>query len=317
MHAQHACAAARAGKHVLVEKPMALTLSECEQMIAAARSGGVQLMVGHSHSYNAPVQRATQIIASGELGSVRMLHAFNYTDFLYRPRRPEELSTAQGGGVIFSQAAHQIDVLRMLACAQGHQAVRSVRAHTGNWDATRPTEGAYSALLQFEGGCFASATYSGYAHYDSDALMGWVGELGQSKSPSDYGAARKRLAATEPAHEQALKAQRNYGGSMYQPSDASAPPSNAHQHFGHVLVSCEKGDLRLTPFGVECFTDGEQRVETLPPPQVPRFEVIDALWDCIRGGRPALHSGKWSRDTLAVCLALLQSAREQRDIIPD
>ncbi len=44
-----------------------------------------------------------------------MIQAFNYTDFLYRPRRPEELRTEEGGGVIFSQGVHQIDIVRLLA----------------------------------------------------------------------------------------------------------------------------------------------------------------------------------------------------------
>ncbi len=43
-----------------------------------------------------------------------MINALNYTDFLYRPRRPEELDTAQGGGAMFSQAAHQVDIVRLL-----------------------------------------------------------------------------------------------------------------------------------------------------------------------------------------------------------
>ena len=56
-HARHALAAAEAGKHVLVEKPMALDLEQCRAMIGAARAVGVRLIVGHSHSFDAPVAR--------------------------------------------------------------------------------------------------------------------------------------------------------------------------------------------------------------------------------------------------------------------
>ena len=87
-HAQHAILAAQHGKHVLVEKPMALTLEECAAMIAAAQAAGVHLIVGHSHSFDAPILRTRALIAGGEFGAVRMINTLNYTDFVYRPRRP-------------------------------------------------------------------------------------------------------------------------------------------------------------------------------------------------------------------------------------
>src|SRR5918996_50395 len=68
-------AAASQGKHVLVEKPMAIALADCTAMIAAARNAGVHLIVGHSHSFNAPIRRTAEIIASGEVGAVRMITA--------------------------------------------------------------------------------------------------------------------------------------------------------------------------------------------------------------------------------------------------
>ena len=188
LHAAHAIAAARAGKHLLVEKPMAVTLAECDAMNAAARAAGVALIVGPSHSFDAPIARTRSLIDSGAYGRVRMITALNYTDFLYRPRRPEELDTRQGGGVVFSQGAHQVDVARLLAGSP----VRTVRAVTGAWDPARPTEGAYTALVTFADGACASLTYSGYAHFDSDALMGWVGEMGHRKDPDRYWTTRAR-----------------------------------------------------------------------------------------------------------------------------
>ena len=91
LHAGHVEAAAAHGKHVLVEKPMAVTLDECRRMIEAAEGAAVRLIVGHSHSFDAPILRAREIIAGGSLGPVRMINAQYYTDFLYRPRREEEL----------------------------------------------------------------------------------------------------------------------------------------------------------------------------------------------------------------------------------
>lgn len=306
-HAEHVQIAAAHGKHVLVEKPMAITLAQCTAMIEATRAAGVAMVVGHSHSFNAPILHTRALIDSGAFGAVRMLTAMNFTDFLYRPRRPEELVTEAGGGVIHSQATHQIDMLRLL----GGGRVRSVMAHTGSWDPARPTEGAYQALLTFDDGVFASATYSGYGHFDSDTWMDQIGEMGQAKSAQDHGAARKRLADLAPATgERALKARRNYGG------DAYVPPSPAaaidHQHFGPVIVSCDKADLRPTATGVEILADTERRFEPLPRPAVPRSEVIDELVDVVQHHRPALHSGAWARATTEVCLALLASARCQQ-----
>ncbi len=306
-HAEHVGTAAALGKHVLVEKPMAITLAQCSAMIEAVQAAGVALVVGHSHSFDAPILHTRALIDSGDFGAVRMLTALNFTDFLYRPRRPEELVTEAGGGVIHSQATHQIDVLRLL----GGGRVRSVTAHTGAWDPTRATEGAYQALLAFENGAFASATYSGYGHFDSDAWMDQVGELGQDKSGQEHGAARKRLAAvTSASAESALKARRNYGGDLYQPGQPGAPA--AHQHFGPLIVSCERADLRPVATGVEIFGDQQRSFSALPGPLVARSEVIDELVDAVLDGKPALHDGAWARATTEVCLALLESARTQQ-----
>jgi phthalate 4,5-cis-dihydrodiol dehydrogenase len=311
-HADHVCIAAAFGKHVLVEKPMAIALDECTRMIDAARTARVHLIVGPSHSFDRPILRAREIIDSGVYGDVKMINAFDFTDFLYRPRRPEELDTRVGGGVVHSQAAHQMDVVRLL----GGGMVRSVRAHTGDWDPARPTEGAYSALLAFENGAFCSATYSGYAHYDSDVLMDGIGESGQLKNPADYGASRRRLLDAESAaKEAALKAARNYGGSLYTPATA-LPGGQAHQHFGHIVVCCERADLRPTARGIAIYTDEREEFETLAPPRIPRSEVIDELYAAVMHDKAPLHSGEWARATTESCLAILESARTQADYYP-
>jgi phthalate 4,5-cis-dihydrodiol dehydrogenase len=309
MHAQHVEAAAGAGKHVLVEKPMAISIEQCDAMIDAARKAGTYLIVGHSHSFNRPILRLRELVESGEFGDVRMISALNFTDFLYRPRRPEELVTAEGGGVVFSQGAHQIDIIRLI----GGGLVKTVSAATGAWDAARPTEGAYSALLTFENGSFAAATYSGYGHFDSDELMGRIDEMGRQKPLGLYGATRRALRlAGSPDIEASLKSARNYGGPSYQPTESAA--GLQHQHFGFLVASCEKGDLRPLPSGVMVYADESQRLERLLPPEIPRSEVIDELYAAVVNGEPPLHSGEWARATLEVCLAMLLSAQEGRPV---
>jgi len=301
-HAAHAALAAGAGKHILVEKPIALALADAQAMVEAARRAGVHLIVGHSHSFDAPILRARALIEGGAYGAVRMISALNYTDFLYRPRRPEELDTGQGGGALFNQAPHQVDIVRLL----GGGKVRSVRAQTGAWDRARATEGAYAALLTFEDGAFASLTYSGYGHFDSDEFQGWIGEMGQAKTA---GASPRRFA--DAAEEEAFKAARTYGGAGWQPP---APQTLAHQHFGTVIVSCERADLRPLPNGVVIYDDAGARLDELPLPAVPRSEVIDELYAAVVHGKPPRHDGRWGLATLEVCLAMLQSAREGREV---
>jgi phthalate 4,5-cis-dihydrodiol dehydrogenase len=313
-HAAHACLAARHGKHALIEKPMAITLDECQRMIDAADRAGTVQIVGHSHSFDRPIQRTREIIASGTVGAVRMINAQYYTDFLYRPRRPEELATERGGGVVFSQAAHQVDIVRLL----GGGKVRSVRALTGAWDAARPTEGAYAALLSFDHGAIATLTYSGYAHFDSDELCAGIGELGSPKRSDHYGSGRRNLARMGTAlAETDLKQRRNYGGVGYAPPPSQAATADAswHEHFGMVIVSCDRADLRPLPTGVVIYGDDAVRVEPLERPRVPRHEVIDELHSAVFDGRAPQHDGRWAMATLEVCLAILRSANEQRDVV--
>ena len=301
-HAEHARLAFAAGKHALVEKPMALTLDECKAMIDAARAAKRCLIVGHSHSFDAPIRRTRELIASGAYGRLRMITALNFTDFLYRPRRPEELDSARGGGAVYNQAAHHVDIVRLLAGGRA----KSVRAQTGAWDPARPTEGAYSALITFDDGAFATFTYSGYAHFDSDEFTGWIGEGGQRKDPAAYGGARRLLSGDELQ----LKSARNYGGAK-QPPPASGV---LHQHFGVLIASCEHADLRPMPEGVWIYADGERKLEALPAPKVQRAEVLDELYGAVVEGRPPQHDGAWALATTEVCLAILQSAAEQREI---
>lgn len=308
-HAENVAAAAAHGKHILCEKPMALSVSECLAMIESARKAGVHLLVGHSHSYDGPIRQARRLIETGEFGAVRMLHALDYTDFLYRPRRPEELDTAKGGGIIYNQTPHQVDNVRFMA---GGKAT-SVRAMTGAWDRERGTEGAYAALIGFENGSFANMTYSGYAHFDSAEFVDWIAESGQPVRQDNYGAARRALAGKSKESELALKAQQNYGGDTYagfDPKNPKLPGERYHQNFGPLIVSCDRGDLRPTSKGVAIYADFERRFDPLPTRPVPRMEVIDELWDAVIHDIAPMHDGRWGLATMEVCFAILKSARE-------
>jgi phthalate 4,5-cis-dihydrodiol dehydrogenase len=137
--------------------------------------------------------------------------------------------------------------------------------------------------------------------------------MGALKDVNQYGAARRNLRpAASPMAELALKNARNYGG------DAAAKAAGGdapwHQHFGLVVVSCERADLRPLPTGVMIYGDDTVRLDPLPKPLIPRAEVIDELYDAIVSNRPPLHDGRWAMATLEVCLAMLTSARERREV---
>jgi phthalate 4,5-cis-dihydrodiol dehydrogenase len=308
LHAEQSMAALRAGKHVLVEKPMATTVGECVLMTEAAKQAGKVLMIGPSHGFDEPVRVAAQAVASGRFGRMRLITSLNFTDFMYRPRRPEELDEARGGGVVYSQAAHQIDVVRRIV----DQPTTAIRAVTGNWDPCRPSDGAYSALMTFESGAAASLTYSGYAHYDSDELVGWISELGQDKDPARFGDARRALASFSGEDELQAKLARAYGGSF----PTAERPAPHHEHFGFLLISCEGADLKVLPTGIEVFADAARERIAIAPPAIPRAAVIEEFTNAMIGGHVASHDGRWGLETMACCAALIQSGRTGADADP-
>jgi phthalate 4,5-cis-dihydrodiol dehydrogenase len=310
-HAADVAVAAAYGKHAIVEKPMALTLEDCRAMTAAAARSGVALIVGPTHGTDPAVERMREIVVAGELGRLRMIANLNYGDFLYRPRRSEELDTARGGGIMFNQVPHQIEIARALDGGP----IRSVRAVTGVWDGARPTEGAMTALLEFEDGVAASLTYSGYDHFDTDELHWWTGEFGNAKPRDGHGAARRALRGVrDPDAESKLKAASGFAGRGVTTLASGA----AHQpHFGLLLVSCERGDMRPSRDGLLVYGDGGLRELPLAPGRAypNKARVLDELYDAVARGIAPLHDGAWGTETLATALALMTSARERREVL--
>ena len=312
-HVENVVTAANAGKHVICEKPMALTLTECDTMIEAVERKHVRMVVGHTHSHDPAIREMRRMITSGEYGRLGMLNNWAFTDFLYRPRRPEELDTSLGGGILFNQVPHQVDIARHL----GGGLVRSVRAYTGVWDRRRRTEAACAAFLDFEDGAAATLVYNGYDHFDTDELAFWIGEGGQPKSPR-HGATRAGLdPELTPEAEATLKYATGYGGDN--PAARARTAHGAHQpHFGVLIASCERADLRPSADGVLVYADDGVREVPLPPNVggVPgRGDTLDELHAAVFFGKPVFHSARWGKATLAVCLAIQQSAREHREIL--
>jgi phthalate 4,5-cis-dihydrodiol dehydrogenase len=300
LHTEHVLAAAASGKHVIVEKPLAISLADADRMIGAIERAGVQMIVGHSQSYEPPIRAMRDLVRSGELGRLRLISGWYFNDWLYRPRLPSELDTAQGGGVVFRQGAHHFDIARLLAGGL----VRSVRATTGVWDPSRPTEGSYCAFLQFEDGATASLVYNGYDHFQTTEWTG-VDEGGSVVDAPVHAAARKALLATD---EAALKARRGFA------SRRSEGGPRHPSHFGLLLVSCEHADIRQTPDGLRVYADLDRRDVPLPEGVVGRDLMVAELYDAVIHGTPALHTARWAKATLEVSLAVLESSRTQQEV---
>jgi phthalate 4,5-cis-dihydrodiol dehydrogenase len=298
LHPEHVAQACAAGKHVLTEKPMAIRVDQAQVMVAAADLHKVVLQVGHSHSYDLPIAKMREIVASGALGRVRMIHTWNFTDWMVRPRRPAELDVEQGGGVIYRQGAHQIDILRLI----GGGMVKSVRAQTFDWDERRPSIGAHTIFLNFADGTAATAIYNGYGHFAGAELIGGVGEWGEPMRPRTTAPPSTPLT---PEQELAAKRKR---------ARNAIPARAPHQpHFGLTLVSCEGGDIRQSPDGLLVYSERGREEIALPNDQSPRDRVIAEFADAI-AGRPVTHTGRWGLANLEVCTAAIESSRTGREV---
>ena len=173
MHLEHVTLAARAGKHVLVEKPMALSLADCQAMVEVARAAGIQMVVGHSHSFDAPYLRAHALI---EVRPVRQ-RAHDHRAQLHRlplPPPPSARSWTRRRAAVSCSARRRTRSTSSACSAAAGSAPCARRLARGNRRA-RP-RALISAFLTFEDGAFATMTYSGYAHFDTDEFNGWIGE---------------------------------------------------------------------------------------------------------------------------------------------
>jgi phthalate 4,5-cis-dihydrodiol dehydrogenase len=301
-HVDHVMQACSAGKHILVEKPMATQLQPAKDMVAAAEAAGVVMLVGHSHGYDLPIQAMREIIGGGTLGRVQMVNTWCYTDWIYRPRRPDELDDKQGGGVTFRQGSHQFDIVRLLCGGK----TRSVRARTFDWDPQRSATGAHVVYLDFEDGAAATAVYNGYGRFSSMDLGFNVSEWGFSQPPENRPALYRSAAASTPEAELAAKQRRAKNA-----IPASAP---LQPFFGLTIVSCERGELRQSPQGITIYSAQGQQEVILPTDRSPRDLVMREFHDAITGKAAPVHTGRWGVANLEICVAAIASSASGRDV---
>lgn len=169
LHPEHAIAAVEAGKHVLVEKPMALSIDDAEAMAAAARSAGVRLGVGF-HLRHHPVHRAMrELIGSDDVGAASLAQAMwgFYSADWSRDSWKMDPERA-GSGSLAGLGVHMIDLLGYLVGRE----VREVSAFSDGPEEGYPVEFLTAGLLRFEGGTFAQLVSSRrLRHTDDDVTV--------------------------------------------------------------------------------------------------------------------------------------------------
>lgn len=174
-HHDQAIAAARAGKHVLVEKPMALATGECQAMIAACAQAGVALGLGFQQRH-APVHREIRrLIGSGALGEIVLLRGEWHT--AYPPWTNWRADPARAGSdVLGAVGVHVLDLLCWLAGSE-------VADVTAMADRDRGMDRTVAATIRFTGGPIAVMTATARARAASNSI--WV--LGTRGTASGVG----------------------------------------------------------------------------------------------------------------------------------
>jgi predicted dehydrogenase len=320
MHREHVELAAKYGKHVICEKPMALTIEDCDAMVAATERAGVKLLAGHTHSFDAPIRKMREIIDGGTIGPLVSVNTWNYNEFNPRPWTSAELRSTHGP--ILNQGPHQVDIVRQL----GGGLVRSVRAQT-IWDPLRDCEGGWTCFLEFENGVPATLVYDARGFFDSSELFWWGGEGGTPRDPAtnvkmrqNYQKIAQRGAAGLEDYLESQKEQGRYGAGEIDPEvwalwGYAGPGGIAHQpFFGITVASCERGAMRQSLDGLIVYGDDAVTQVPLGRERRARAAELMDMYDGVVHGRRLYHDGNWGRATLEVCLAMIESGRTRAEI---
>lgn len=177
LHARHAEAAARAGKHVLCEKPMALTTADARRVARTCTAHGVFLAINHGKRQDPVVRRMRAVIAQGEIGrplmaQVRNAQRLNPALWTWRTG-----STALGGGATLDITVHDIDTLRFVLAADVHEVTAFTSRHEST---TTQVEDTVAALLRLrrEDGEVLASVYDSFVPEGAGTAIDVFGTLG-------------------------------------------------------------------------------------------------------------------------------------------
>jgi xylose dehydrogenase (NAD/NADP) len=149
LHAEWSIRALRAGKHVLCEKPLAMSAAEARAMMAAAEANGVLLMEGFMYKFHPQIGKALDLLGQGRIGEVRTVHS-SFTFRFERDAGNYRWSPALGGGALYDVGCYTLSAARLVCGAEPLAAVASARL-----DPATGIDMTTAALLEFPGGRFA------------------------------------------------------------------------------------------------------------------------------------------------------------------
>lgn len=227
MHYPMALEALKAGKHVLMEKPLANTEEECLELIKVAEENNAVLMLAYIVRFRKDVQMLKEILDSGEYG--RPINAQCWIQGFLEPRPDQWFAKKDqlGGGVLFSHGCHYVDILLWLLGKPVRVAGLGTRVGT-EW---MEGEGTSHALIKFENGALAELTTSwGMKYKDSPALL--------HVHTTDACFVLKG-GALEVITKEGRK-------TLYEPTEAPVPNSSALGECEHFLDCIQTGEKPLT-----------------------------------------------------------------------
>ncbi|MEU8434938.1 Gfo/Idh/MocA family oxidoreductase [Streptomyces sp. NPDC029216] len=278
LHAEVGEAALRAGKHVLVEKPLEVGLEAADRLLAAARSTGLTLGVVLQHRFDPAARFLYDSVRAGALGGLTSAHAevaWWRSQGYYDSGQWRGTGRLDGGGAVMNQGVHTLDLLQwVMGEAVEVTAHTALLAHRGI-----DVEDTAAAVIRFDGGALATVLATTAAYPGRTARLAVHGDRGSAVLDDDRMAWFHTRADGDSGDP--------YGA--YGAGDRSADLPLRYE------------DLR-DPTGL---------------PAAPHRDLLADFCEAVEEGRPPLVSGEEARRSLALTLALYASARTGRPVRPD
>jgi predicted dehydrogenase len=176
LHAPVGLDVLESGRHLFIEKPMANTVAECDQLIAKAKAKGLKIMVGHTHQYYSSLRTARELLDKGEIGRLTMIVDTINAYYNWEKRIPWFLDPAKsGGGPLMNTGPHQIDHLFYLTKSRPVRVDAAVEFNREGM----AIESDLSAMIRFENGVVVTLLLcQGYMPKTAEVSVRLIGTKG-------------------------------------------------------------------------------------------------------------------------------------------